>query len=157
MFLLSKRSLFSSIRGPCGGCDLPLSDTRIRFCDPLALQGSIFDGFVNAKFRIDFCIEFWIDLGAIWDGFWDNFGINFDDFGFILHHFFEHRFLIDFLLILGTLNLRKPLKNTAKSMFFEKSVFQNMLRCCIDFATIFSSFVDHFGIIFRHFFGIDFA
>ena len=36
-------------------------------------------------------------------------------------------------------------------MFFEKSLFQNMLRFCIEFAAIFSWFVDYFGIMFNTF------
>ena len=76
----------------------------------------------------------------ILDGFWNHFGIIFDDFGSILHHFFEHRFLIDFISIFDRLLLPSTFENPYKTNVktcFSKNQFS---RKCSDLASMFGPF-----------------
>ena len=98
----SKGPTFNWSWGPLQPGNFPSSNSRSHLGDPLALQGLIFDWFLDHKFRIDFWIDFCIDVWTILHKLWDHVGS-------FYHHFYTTfsnndfaQMLFDFLSIFGT-------------------------------------------------------
>ena len=73
-------------------------------------------------------------------------------FSMLVFASFFNRFFIDS----WTLRTSKSMFFLRKNKVFHKTTFHGKVDFLNDFGTILASFLDHFGIIFRSFFGIDF-
>ena len=128
--------MFNGSWGPFQPRNFMPSNGRSHFGDPLALQGSIFDWFLDCKFRIElfnrFVHRFVIDVGSILVPCWFR-------FAWMFASFLELRFCID----IGSISFQKWNIETSKNMVLPWWEYSFRKITCSRTSKLFHHFLHH--------------